>query len=161
MDYLKAEPAEAKMFDPDIIGITESWTDDKISDAEIQIEGFEVFRQDRLIGKGGGVLLYIRDSLVTSAIKLDNVFPEHVWCKLRYNGQNELLVGVCYRTPTENVYGHIAHEQLRDLIQEVSNRDFILMGDFNYKGIDWINNCCDNSSADSRLFLECVNISVL
>jgi len=31
------------------------------------------------------------------------------------------------------------------------------MGDFNYKGIDWINNCCDNSSADSRLFLECVN----
>ena len=113
------------MFDSDIIGITESWTDDKISDAEIQIEGFEVFRQDRLIGKGGGVLLYIRDSLVASALKLDNVSPEQVWCKLRYNGQHELLVGVCYRMSTENVYGHIAHEQLRDLIQEVSNRDFI------------------------------------
>jgi len=38
MDYLKAE---VKVFDPDIIGITESWTDDKISDAEIQIEGFD------------------------------------------------------------------------------------------------------------------------
>ena len=64
---------------------------------------------------------------------------------------------MCYRTPTETVYGHIAHEPLRDLIQEVSNRDFILMGDSNYKGIDWINNCCDNSSVDSTLFLECVN----
>jgi len=64
---------------------------------------------------------------------------------------------VCYSTLTENVYGHIAHEQFRDLIQEVSNRDFILMGDFNYRGIDWINNCCDNSSVDSTLFLECVN----
>jgi len=58
-----------------------------------------------LIGKGGRVLLYIRDSLVASAIKQDNVFPEQVWCKLRYNGQHELLVGVCYRTLTENVYG--------------------------------------------------------
>jgi len=38
MDYLKAE---VKVFDPDIIGITERWTDDKISDAEIQIEGFD------------------------------------------------------------------------------------------------------------------------
>ena len=52
-------------------------------------------------------------------------FPEQVWCKLRYNGQHELLVGVCYRTATENVYDHIAHEHLRDLIQEDSNRDFI------------------------------------
>ena len=80
-----------------------------------------------------------------------------VWCKLRYNGHYELLVGACYRTPTETVYGHIAHEQLRALFQEVSNRDFILMGDFNYKGIDWINNFCNNSSVDSRLFLECAN----
>ena len=36
MDYLKAE---VKVFDADIIGITESWTDDKISDAEIQDRG--------------------------------------------------------------------------------------------------------------------------
>jgi len=131
MDCLKAK---VKVFDPVIIGITESRTDDKISDAEIQIKGFEVFRQDRLIGKGAGVLLCIRDSLVASAIKLDYVFPEQVWCRLRYNGQHELLVDVCYRTPTENVYGHIANEQLRDLIQEVSNHDFILICDFNCKG---------------------------
>ena len=58
MDYLRAE---VKVFDPDIIGITESWTDDKISDVDIQIEGFEMFRQDRLVSKGVGVLLYIRD----------------------------------------------------------------------------------------------------
>ena len=154
MDYLKAE---VKVFDPDIIGITESWTDDRISDEEIQIEGFAMFRQDRLVSKGGGVLLYIRDSLVASAIKLDNDFPEQVWCKLRYNGHHDILVGVCYRTPTENVYGHIAHEQLRDLFLKISDRDFILMGNFNYKGIDWSNKCSDNSSVDSRLFLECIN----
>jgi len=54
MDYLRLR-AEVKVYDPDIIGITESWTDDKISDTEIQIVGFEVFRQDRLMSKGGGI----------------------------------------------------------------------------------------------------------
>ena len=91
---------------------------------------------------------------MASAIKLDNDFPEQVWCKLRYNGHHDILVGVCYKTSTENVYGHIAHEQLRDLFLKISDRDFILMGDFNYKGIDWSSKCSDNSSVDSRLFLE-------
>ena len=94
MDYLKAE---VKVFDPDIIGITESWTDDKVSDAEIQIEGCEMFRRDRLIGKSGGVLLYIRDSLVASAIKLDNVFPEQVWCKLSVTIAGVMRCGRCVR----------------------------------------------------------------
>ena len=49
------------------------------------------------------------------------------------------------------------HEQLRDLFLKISDRDFILMGDFNYKGNDWSNKCSDNSSVDSRLFLECIN----
>jgi len=40
--------------------------------------------------------------------------------------------------------------KIKDMIQEVSSRDFILMVDFNYKETDWINNCCDNSSVDSR-----------
>jgi len=73
------------VFDPDIIGITESWTDDKISDTEIHIEGFEVFRQDRLMSKGGGVVLYIKDSLVASAGK---TLFEH-WNKAH------ILVDIC------------------------------------------------------------------
>ena len=51
MDYFIAD---INVFNPDIIGVTESWTDDKISDAEIQIDGFVLFRQDRVVSKGGG-----------------------------------------------------------------------------------------------------------
>ena len=50
-----------------------------------------MFRQNRVASKGG----IIRDSLVASAIKLENDFPEQFWCKLRYNGHYELLVGRC------------------------------------------------------------------
>jgi len=36
------------------------------------------------MSKDGGILLYIKDSSVASAIKLDNDFPEQVCCKLVY-----------------------------------------------------------------------------
>ena len=53
------------------------------------------------------------------------------------------------------MYGYKAHQEIRDLIKEVSNRDFVLMGDFNYKGIDWATNCEDNGiSTEGRLFLR-------
>ena len=43
---------------PDIIGVTESWCDSKITDAEISLPSYSVYRKDRSTGMGGGVLLY-------------------------------------------------------------------------------------------------------
>lgn len=46
----------------DIIAITESWANDDISDSELWINGYHMYRKDRLTDcgkKGGGVLLYI------------------------------------------------------------------------------------------------------
>ena len=42
----------------DIIGITETWGSCDISDAELSLPGFQMFRVDRGT-KGGGVLLYV------------------------------------------------------------------------------------------------------
>ena len=48
----------------DIIGITESWTNTDITDAEISLPDYVLFRCDRPTNnKGGGVLLYVRSSL--------------------------------------------------------------------------------------------------
>jgi len=61
IDYMRAE---VKVLEPDIIGVTESWADERIADEEIAIDGYEMFRRDRMLDiKGGGVLLYIRRSL--------------------------------------------------------------------------------------------------
>jgi len=44
--------------------VTDSWADERIADEEIAIDGYEMFRRDRMLDiKGGGVLLYIRRSL--------------------------------------------------------------------------------------------------
>ena len=41
---------------PHIIGITESWANNDITDAELGLEDYVMFRKDRM-GKRGGVLL--------------------------------------------------------------------------------------------------------
>ena len=43
---------------PHIIGITESWANNDITDAEFGLEGYVMFRKDRMGRRGGGVLLY-------------------------------------------------------------------------------------------------------
>ena len=43
--------------DPHIIGITESWANKDISDAELGLEGYVMFRKDRMGRRGGGSVL--------------------------------------------------------------------------------------------------------
>ena len=55
--------------DPHIIGITESWATTDISDAELGITGYVMFRKDRLGRRG--FILYIKESIHAYEIKLE------------------------------------------------------------------------------------------
>ena len=50
-------------FDPHIIGITESWAITDISDAKLGITRYVMFRKDGIGRRGGGVILYIKESI--------------------------------------------------------------------------------------------------
>ena len=45
---------------PHIIGITESWANTDITDAELRLTGYVMFRRDQIGRRGGGVILYIK-----------------------------------------------------------------------------------------------------
>jgi hypothetical protein len=122
-----------------------------------------LFRQDRSCGvKGGWVLLCVKSYLRAVEVKLTNGFPEQVWCRIQNKECKEVLIGVCYRTPTEQVYGSSIHATLRELLNEVGNKNFVLMGDFNYRNIDWERNVCDSSApVECKLFLDCIQDSFL
>jgi hypothetical protein len=71
--YTNANSIVAKMteirertLEYDIIGISESWGREKIGDAELTIDGFDMFRKDRKDRIGGGVLLYVKENLKAS-----------------------------------------------------------------------------------------------
>ena len=57
--------AQVHQIQPKIIAITELWCNNLISDTEIQLDGYNMYRHDRNTTSGGGVLLYINQSLLS------------------------------------------------------------------------------------------------
>ena len=49
--------------DPHIIGVTESWANTDITDAELGLTGYGMFRRNRIGRRGGGVILYVKKSI--------------------------------------------------------------------------------------------------
>ena len=56
--------------DPQVIGITESWANKDMVDAELALTGYVLFRKDSRERRGGGLLLYIKESIQTYEITL-------------------------------------------------------------------------------------------
>ena len=120
---------------PDIIGITESWSNDKILDAKLVLEGHNLYREDRKGGmKGGGVLLYVRSELRSVFFKTNSI-GEHVCCRLLSENNNDLVVGIAYRSDNLGL-NMDTNESARQLIRELQPHKFLLMGDLNYPDID-------------------------
>ena len=121
--------------DPHIIGITESWANKDITDAELGLEGYVMFRKDRMGRRGGGVLLYVKYTIPAYEIQLreEADCEEAIWCKL-VTGHKTVTMGVVYRCP--NITKE-SNEKIQNAIREVSKGDCIVMGDFNHGNIQW------------------------
>ena len=122
---------------PHIIGITESWAnnDIDITYAELGLEGYAMFRKDRMGRRGGGVLLYIKDTIPAYEVQLQEEADcnEATWCKL-VTGHTTVTIGVVYRCPNITKQNN---EKIHNAISEVSKGDCIIMGDFNHGNIKW------------------------
>ena len=92
--------------------------------------GYVMFRKDRLGRMGGGVILYIKESIQAYEIKLEKEAEceEAVWCNI-VTGNSTLTVGLVYRSPNISME---ENEKIHNAIKEVSKRDCIIMGDFNH-----------------------------
>jgi len=103
--------------------------DKTTNDAEVFMEGYDLFRCHRPIKmRGGVVLLYVKKELQAVKVEMIGDCPEQVWCKIHVGSGYDLLIGVCYRTPTEQVFGKDNHSKLRDMLLEVANKNFCSYG---------------------------------
>ena len=97
-----------------MIGITESWANNDITYAELGLEGYLMFRKDRMGRRGGGVLLYIKETIPAYEVQLQEeaYCKEAIWCNL-VTGDTEVTIGVVYRCPNitiqnnENIHNAI------------------------------------------------------
>ena len=119
-----------------------------------------MFRKDRDENiKGGGVLLYTKCSLRAVSAQTNNMTGEHVCCRLFTGTHNEITIAVCYRSNNKQRLNVDTDQQVIDLINHLHQRNFLLMGDFNYPDIDWESNT--TGSSISERFLNCVEDNFL
>ena len=121
--------------DPHIIGITESWANTDITDAELGLTGYVMFRRDRKGRRGGGVILYIKVYIQANEIKLESVasYDKAVWCKI-FSGNSKLTIALDYLNPNINKE---FDTKIQNAINDVSKPECIIMGDFNHGHIQW------------------------
>jgi hypothetical protein len=156
MDMLRATVEATGV---DVVGVVESWASENIPDAELMLEGFDMYRKDRDTGnRGGGVLLYVKTNLRSTEWQPRSDYPEHVWCKVKDRTNRDIKIGVIYRTCNVRIYGGSLHEKLMQLVTELREGSVLVMGDFNYAGIDWDCHGVDSgASADCEEFLDCLD----
>ena len=120
---------------PHIIGITESWANNDITNAELGLEGYVMFRKDIIGRRGGGVLLYIKDTIPAYEVQLHEEADcnEAIWCNL-VTGHTTVIIGVVYRCPNITKQNN---DKIHNAINEVSKGDCIIVGDFNHGNIKW------------------------
>ena len=106
----------------------------RLVEAELGLEGYVMFRKDKIGRRGGGVLLYINETISAYEIQLQEEADskEAIWCKLVTG--HTTVIGFVYRCPNITKQNN---ENIHNAISEVSKGDCIIMGDFNHGNIKW------------------------
>ena len=116
-----------------------------------------MFRRDRIGRRGGGVILYVKESIQAYEIKLESEadYDEAVWCKI-VSGNSKLTIGLVYRSPNINEEDNT---KMQNAIKEVSKGECIIMGDFNHGHIQW--NSLESTGIEDQQFLFLIQDSFL
>ena len=111
-----------------LLAISETWLNSCVSDEELVIDGYCLFRRDRPDRAGGGVCIYVLDTIPA---KLDVQFNcpdlELLWVRLQlHNHGSGLLVGCLYRPPSSDgsFWTH-----LEGLLEGAGGEEVIVLGD--------------------------------
>ena len=127
---------------PDVVALTETWTNSSIADECLWIDGYDmVVRKDRTDttgGRGGGIVVYVKD-LFTWQEEVETSFNQCALLKVKMRGR-DLGLRIVYRSPNST---RDNDADLCQWIREVKGDDLVV-GDFNFPGIDWDSGCADS-----------------
>ena len=123
-------------FKPKIIFLTETWCHPELSDNFLNLINYVFFRCDRQNGKGGGVLIYVHNTLAASFENSYSIDDNEIVCCSLLNADNSTTGIVCvYRPPHSDIDN--LFELLSDYIVNKSHNHFCIVGDFNCPDVRW------------------------
>jgi hypothetical protein len=138
--------------------INETWLNDNIKTSEIFDDyDYVVFRNDRISGRGGGVLLANKSHLYPNRLETVENDAELVWAEIKVNGK-KYLISSAYRSPSnsdtdnKNLLDSL-HLIVSSLISDKYEACFIA-GDLNLQ-IDWNSSVPRPHVPLSNSFLSC------
>ena len=135
---------------PDVVALTETWSNGDISNDFLNIDGYEIVaRQDRVDtsrGRGGGILVYVKRGICAWTESMDGDFCQCVSVKLK-GRDGDLSIIVVYRSPNSSREND---DCLCALMNGIQGRS-VVVGDFNFPGIRW---GTGGSDAKGRAFLD-------
>ena len=137
----------------EIICVTEAWLKDFFLDSEILDTGYTIFRRDRAERKGGGVLIAVKDNLNCRRRSNLETGLEMLCVELNLACSSKIVISAIYRPPdsTPSYDFHSVTEftsHLNNSARLLKNHSLIL-GDFNYPAIKWIEGCGFSNSTNS------------
>lgn len=134
----------------DIIAVTETHLDDSIRSSELFPQKYRVFRRDRN-RKGGGVLVAVNENIICNERDiLEGNNAELLMIDIHYSRDKSFVFGVFYRPPSSDLKCLEILQRNLESLSHLSN--IILVGDFNFKDIDWKNNLFLNYSINLSFF---------
>ena len=146
--------------DVDIVCVTETWFNQDISDSEFCTSDYAVFRKDRDISfysegtytssDRGGVMILVKHSLNPILI-CDDIEAELCFISITPIPNVTVIIGVCYRPEKDEVS---ILQKICDGINRIDTTNCILVGDFNFRQINW--ETLEASSPLANKFLDCV-----
>ena len=126
----------------DILLISETKLDDSFSSAQFLLDGFsKPYRLD-LCSNGGGILLYIRDDILSRLLSNSNK-TESIFAEINFR-KKKWLICASYNPHKSNISNHL-HHLGKGLDNYIGNYDnILLLGDFNSEFSEpCLNDFCD------------------
>ena len=150
---------------PDIIGINEvklknmNGVELKREEFKPDNEKYDIFEVNVEKEGGRGQLLFADKKLNAEELKIKSTAEEVLAIKIDTEKGNSLIVALMYRSPSSTSENN---KKIRQAIEEITNMDgsdIIIMGDFNYKEINWEREKGMGKEQDK--FIACIQQSLL
>ena len=136
---------------PDIIAITESWTNSSITNQYLDIPNYTIVsrhdRNDTTNGRGGGILIYVKHPIKSYETTSSSQFNQ--FASIEVSLPNDIIsLYVIYRSPNSSSDNN---KLLIEVLKQCKN-PAIVVGDFNYPNIKW--DCLEGCN-DSQDLIDC------
>ena len=129
--------------------MTETWCNPSITNTLLNIPGYfidpalRIDRSDTNGGRGGGILIYVRNGLtILSHNQPNSTFNQYCYLTVK-SADSEINLLCIYRSPNSL---DINNEKLCELLKLIKPNT-VIIGDINYPNINWKNLTSDQKSA--------------